>query len=85
MYTTNDSIAVGEIHNALCLHSKVDHQMIKAVLFKVIPSKNLLTSLLLMLIWAILPMYVMSAIEKLFNLISELMCVCICKHIYVYV
>lgn len=59
MYTTNYSIAVGEIHNALCLPSKVDHQMIKAVLLKVIPRKDLLTSLLLMHIWAILPMYIM--------------------------
>lgn len=83
MYMTNDSIAVGEIHNALSFRSKVDDQMIKAVLFKVILRKDLLTSLLLMLIWAIMPKYVMYAIEKLFNLVSELMCVCICKHIYV--
>lgn len=83
MYTTNYSIAVGEIHNALCLRSKVDHQITKAVLLKVIPRKDLLTSLLLMLIWAVMPKSVMSATEKLFNLTSELMCVCICKHIYV--
>lgn len=79
MYTTNDSIAVGEIHNALCLPSKVDHQMIKAVLFKVIPRKDLLTSSLLMLIWAILPTYIMK------NFLASYMnsCDCLYKHIYV--
>lgn len=30
MYTKNDYMAVGEIHNAFWLVSKVDHQMIKA-------------------------------------------------------
>ena len=66
MYTTNDYIAVGEIHNALCLPSKVDHQMIKAQLFKVIPNKDLLTSLLLMFIWAIMPKYVKYTKRKTF-------------------
>lgn len=66
MHRTNDYIAVREMHNILCLQWKVDHQKIKAWLFKVIPNKDPLTSLLLMFVCAMMPKYIMYAKRKTF-------------------